>query len=950
MERPDLTSPRAVVGLIALIAAAVLGNVLKLTLSFQVDILFGSIAVLTALRLYGTTWGAIAALVAGSYTFVLWNHPYAMLIFTAEAIFVGLVLRRTPRAGLLLVDGAYWLLVGAPLVYLLYGGVMDMSGMSTTVVALKQSVNGILNALIASLLLNHFPVQRWVLGSSRRIAVSLHEVLYNLVAALVLVPALSLMLIDGRVQLRAGEERLRQDLSWAAEDIGSHVRSWVRQHMHAVRTLAGVARQLGTAPSAELQEETATITSAFPDFHNMYVANADGTTVAFHPPVNARGESTIGLNFADRDYFRRLRATRREVISDVFPGRGGIFAPIVTFSAPVMRDGEFEGFALGALDLGHLGSLLGTYERETSLRISLIDRRDLVIASTAPELEPHQGFHHAAPGRKLEVRGDSYRWMPTARGLPAMTRWQGSYYVTESSVAPDLPWTLVVEASLAPLQTVMYTAYSRNLLVMLVLAVFALAVAFLISRWMARPVARLARITGLLPDRLLRDTPEEWPSSSVNEIQTLIHNTRSMRGELRESFRQLHNHGADLERVNLALRQEIAERQRLEEQVRQKQKMEAIGTLAGGIAHDFNNILTAILGYAELAKHDAADRPQAQKSIDQVIVSASRAKRLVQQILTFSRRRAEARVPVLLQPILREALTLLRATLPSTIAIEEHCDQAAGAVIANPTQIHQIVMNLSSNAEAAMRDHGGVLEVRLDDLQLDRDLPVTHPPLAPGRYLRLRVRDTGRGIDPKRIDRIFEPFYTTKQVGEGTGMGLAVVHGIVAGHGGSIAVNSELGRGTTVEIYLPRVHERPVDQPVEHPRHPQGQGRILVVDDEQAIVELEQEVLEQHGYDVTAAHSGSEALEELRRDPERYDLIITDQTMPGMTGDELAREARVIRPDLPIILCTGYSHRIDDERARALGIDAFLMKPFAARDLAGHVSRLLGARSSRSAS
>jgi CheY-like chemotaxis protein len=326
-----------------------------------------------------------------------------------------------------------------------------------------------------------------------------------------------------------------------------------------------------------------------------------------------------------------------------------------------------------------------------------------------------------------------------------------------------------------------------------------------------------------------------------------------------------------------------------------------------------------------------------------VLIAGSRAKDLVQQILTFSRQGEQESTHVQLARLVTEALTLLRAVLPSTIAIRRELHEETGTVLADPTQLHQVLINLCTNAAHAMRDAGGVLSVHLDAYEVTVPAAV-HPDLMPGAYLRLMVRDTGHGMSPAVLERIFEPFFTTKEVGEGTGMGLAVVHGIVTKCRGAIAVESALGRGTTFTIYLPRSDQPGVALPCPEDAMPRGTERILFVDDEEALAQLGHQLLTRLGYDVVTWTSSVEALKAFHDHPDRFDLVITDQTMPHMTGDVLARAWRQMRPDLPIILCTGFSQRIMAEQAETLGIDAVCLKPLVARDLARTIRQVFAQR------
>jgi PAS domain S-box-containing protein len=379
------------------------------------------------------------------------------------------------------------------------------------------------------------------------------------------------------------------------------------------------------------------------------------------------------------------------------------------------------------------------------------------------------------------------------------------------------------------------------------------------------------------------------------------------------------------------------EREKLQRQLRQAQKMEAIGTLAGGIAHDFNNMLVPILAYSEMLLESLPDSDQEKKhDLKEVLKAAKRARDLVKQILTFSRQTEHEHEPLLITPIIKESLKLLKASLPSNIETSFIFNADKSTILGEPTQVQQIVMNLCTNSYHAMRDNGGQLEVVLDEVEIDREDFLQNKQLEPGSYVKLSISDTGHGIEKQVLDRIFEPYFTTKKQGEGTGLGLSVVHGIVKKYGGDITVYSEIGRGTSMHVYLPTITaaEDTGELPQEVLPLPGGSEHILLVDDEEPIIQSTSHILESLGYKVTARTSSLEALEEFKNRCDAFDLVITDQTMPKMTGDRLSEEMLRIRPDIPIILCTGFSSTIDERRAKEIGIKEFLMKPFIRKDLA----------------
>jgi signal transduction histidine kinase/CheY-like chemotaxis protein len=393
---------------------------------------------------------------------------------------------------------------------------------------------------------------------------------------------------------------------------------------------------------------------------------------------------------------------------------------------------------------------------------------------------------------------------------------------------------------------------------------------------------------------------------------------------------------AELERKNIQ-----KEKTRLETRLRQAQRMEAIGTLAGGIAHDFNNILFPIIGYTEMLMGDMGNNSACKPGLDAIYAAALRARDLVKQILTFSRHETGQLKLMKVQPVIKEALKLIRSTIPKTIEIHQNIDDKCGPVKADPAQIHQIIMNLATNAFHAMEDTGGILKVELSQVRLTRDEIMIHG-MDEGEYLCLAVSDTGTGMDEQTAERIFDPFFTTKEKGRGTGMGLSVVHGIVKRMKGTIQVYTEPGSGSLFNVYIP-VARTIVSESAELPLAAirGGTEHILLVDDEKDIVAMETRMLERLGYVVTSHTSSIRALEIFRANPGKFDLVITDMTMPGLTGDKLALQINEIQPDIPVLLCTGFTRNLPDSRSENSCINAVLSKPIVMRDLAAKIREIL---------
>ena len=393
---------------------------------------------------------------------------------------------------------------------------------------------------------------------------------------------------------------------------------------------------------------------------------------------------------------------------------------------------------------------------------------------------------------------------------------------------------------------------------------------------------------------------------------------------------------------------DITHDKKIEAQLQQAQKMEAIGTLAGGIAHDFNNILSAINGFTELAYLNVEERSTTKKYLTDALEGCRRAKDLVKQILAFSRQSETEKKPIDVVPIVKEALKFMRSSLPSTIEINKQIAAKHGIILGDPVQVHQILINLCTNAGHAMQDNGGILEVAVTEIEIDPDAEKIQPDIEPGFYLKISIRDTGCGMKPEVLERIFDPYFTTKGHGEGTGLGLAVVHGIIKSLEGSIRVESKPGSGSTFHIFLPIIEMSPVEEVGPVGPILTGRERILCVDDEPAVLNMCKQMLKYLGYQIETKTSSLEALELFREQPERFDLIMTDMTMPQMTGDRLTAEIMKIRPDIPIILCTGFSHKMTEIKAKQQGIKAFLMKPLVLRDLASTIRNVLDAEKGES--
>jgi PAS domain S-box-containing protein len=443
------------------------------------------------------------------------------------------------------------------------------------------------------------------------------------------------------------------------------------------------------------------------------------------------------------------------------------------------------------------------------------------------------------------------------------------------------------------------------------------------------------RVFTNIPEKLEDSSEIVFPEYRIIQpdgtVRWILARAYPIRNELGEAYRIA------------GIAEDITERKQLEEELRQSHKMEAIGTLAGGIAHDFNNMLGIILGNTELAMDDVPEWNPARLNLEEIRTATLRARDVVRQLLSFARKTRLEKKPTNIVPIVKESLKLLRSSIPTSIDIRQNIPEDIDTILADPTQINQILINLCTNADHAM-SHGGIIDVILKNAALNENATAKYPDLNPGRYVNLTVSDTGHGISKEDIDRIFDPYYTTKDVGKGTGMGLSVVHSIVKEHNGIITVKSKPGKGTTFSIFFPSVEKDVIEESEPADKLPVGNEKILFIDDEQSIVNIARQRLERLGYEVDTEMSPIEALELFRSKPDQFDLVITDLTMPKMTGDKLVKEILNIRPDIPIILCTGFSEKIDEKKATAIGAADYIEKPIDQRDFAFKVRKVLDAK------
>ncbi|MCE5274283.1 MAG: response regulator [Deltaproteobacteria bacterium] len=661
------------------------------------------------------------------------------------------------------------------------------------------------------------------------------------------------------------------------------------------------------------------------EYESFFIVNTDGRIIAATSPIQA-------FRVNNRKYFRDALATKDfsagEYLTSMFSG-----LPALHFSYPVLdMNGSVKAIVVAELNLQEYWLFFKKSNLPTGSMMSVDDHRGIRLF--------HDPFFPGSPGQGLKERPITMEHMSakpamgtyTEIGNDGVKRLYGfrRLYLKEGGEPYIYIRTgLSEKVALAKPRRI----FMRNLVFIGIILILSLVSAWFIGeRLIASRLRKLAFATQVL-------------AKGETGVHTGLSHTDGELGELAAAFDKMADDLKEQEEEKLSAEQV---RQKLEMQLQHAQKMEALGTFSGGIAHDFNNILASIIGNTELTMEEATLSAEQRDCLEEVLIACTRAKDMIRQILFFSRQGEEQeREAIDISVIVKEVVKLLRTFLPTTIEIRQAITGDPAPVMTNPSQIHQIIMNLATNSAHAMREHGGVLTVQVDLAGLASG---EQPSLPEGVYVRVTVSDTGTGIDPAIWDRIFDPFFTTKKYGEGTGLGLSVVYGIVKSIGGAVEVHSDLGKGARIDVYLPRCpeHGELASQHYDETGEiPGGNESVLLVDDEVALVEMGRRMLSSLGYHATAVTDSTEAYEIFRSNPESFDLLLTDMTMPNMSGMALAREVLIIRPDLPVVVCTGYAESMTTEQAKRIGVRAFVMKPLSKRDVATTLRRALDMRQAR---
>ena len=907
---------------VGLTALAYAGNAANLSLFFNVDFLFGTIPVFIVLHFFGWAPATVSALIAGSHTAVLWRHPYALIILTAEIVLVGLFYRRRSD-NLILLDTVYWLLVGMPLVVLFYRGLMGLTPTNSFLIVFKQALNGIFNSLVASIIitlveqvtprLRHLPARK---------NLQFAQVIFLVMVAFVLIPAMVILVVTARQEMTRVEEDVQTKITITAFSARQAVNAWIAENLQTLRSLSSYANLPMPRETRQLRTEMRLLNMSDPDFTVIIVTDSQGRVLAADPEEDTE-RLLAGLDPAGWPFFAAIVNNMEGAASDVITPRPVHGSPRVILGVPIVSGDVVTGTVLGVVDMDRLHELLRRVTGNWAVDAVIVDGNNIIIQSTDTMVPQYGRFDRLFPGPYDALTPSLFIRVPEmARNISVMERWQFSEYSTRDRIGMTSAWTLSLHASIAPYQDALNQRYRSLMFAMIVVVVFTILASAAVSRRMLASVAQLAAVAEDLPQKMTRQEELDWPQSRIDEIHTLIQCLKITSEQLGESFTRIQKANAELTEA----------KQQAEQANRTKSEFLA------NISHDLRTPLNGILGYAQILMRDTGIDEDTRNAVAIIEKSGNHLLNLINDILDVSRieanklqlRAAPFRPGSFLDDIADiVSLQARQKGLQLHVAVP---DSLPETVLGDEKRLRQVLLNLLNNA-VKFTEKGHIwFRARFDD-----------------GTLHVEVQDTGMGIPPDQYEEVFSPFkQLTKHIQseEGTGLGLAIVKRLVQMMDGEVHVESVMGEGSTFSLHveLPATDAAPPEtRSLTTVNGFQGPARtILVVDDKAANRSVLRSMLEPLGFTILEAGDGQAAIESMRT--HHPDLVLMDLVMPRMDGFEAVRHIRSeeeLRPAAVVAVSASVASAIRDECLR-VGFDDFLPKPFRDADLLGVIRRLLG--------
>jgi signal transduction histidine kinase len=841
--RSKVRSSRQFWGLLILLLAGIVGNYLRWTLFFDIDFLFGSIAVWIVVCLYGIRWGTFAGFLSGLCTYFLWKHPYTAITFTLEAIFVGWLFHRQqqPQAhqshsqnNIVLLDFLFWLVIGMPLVWFFYANLLRVEHTQALIILMKQPVNGIFKALIASLLLTHVPIYRWVKRPPAINSLALGQTLFNLLFAFVAVPTLILIILGSHQVVDDIKRTVGLDLNNSARYLSVEVRGWYDRRFDAISQLAALVK-VNEIKSATFQQNARFISQVFPDVERIHVLDGDGQTVLEIESGNIENRNSAKYSFNETDYFSKIKQSPKAFLSPVLTDDPSI-SPMILMGVPILNDGKLVGAIFAEINLKGITDLLVSNVEEALLNITIVDQQQTIAASTNIESIGYQKFDWRKNGTVTEMGNQNYHWLPMGGSRLVMVKWQNSLFVKELEIRDDIPWTLIIQIAATPHVQQIEKVHTRNMAILLFISGLALISANLVSRQVVRPLKQLAEVTTNLPDKLLLERePIAWIHSHVTELSLLIRNFRMMAMSLQQKFREIRQVNEFLEervqertqalqQTNTELAAEIAERQRVEAdrdslieslqvseaQIRQlnieleervmrrtaqlEMANRELESFSYSVSHDLRAPLRAIDGFTQMLQEDYSHNfdAEANRYLKVVRDNAKRMGVLIDDLLNLARlnRKELSRQTTFPTVLINQLINDLRPTWIGRqieFAIADLPPHQADLSL-----ITQVWINLLSNA---IKYTGKVDQARIEVGYIAHDAEIVY-----------FIRDNGAGFDMQYATKLFGVFQRMHLDNEfeGNGIGLAIAQRIIHRHDGKIWAEAAINQGATFYFTIPK--------------------------------------------------------------------------------------------------------------------------------------------------